>query len=255
MMAMGERPDPNVALAAMGGFFVRMLLFYLVFFFVYTILMTAAQRAVLRPEESAFASIRFGGDELRMIGLAFFLGFLFMVGYFVAAAILGIVAVASGAAAGGAAPIGPVMIIGVVLILCLVLFFWVRVSLAFPLTLMRRRFVLGEAWQLSRGHFWTLLGGYAVLTIILIVVALVASIALQGSYWSQLMGGGLTGPGAQRAAQAQMQAQYTLGLPMILSLGLGTLMGGLTFAFTGGGTATAARALVDDQQEIADTFA
>jgi hypothetical protein len=252
MMAMGERSDPNVALTAMRGFFARMLLVYLVFFFVYTILMTAAQRAVLRPGESDFASIRLGGDELRMIGLALFLGFLFMIGYLVAFMILGVVAVAVGS--GNPVAAMPVMIIGGLVILCLLLFFWVRVSLAFPLTLMRRRFVLGEAWQLSRGHFWTLLGGYAVLTVILIAVALVASLVLQGSYWSQLMGGGLTGPGAQRAAQAQMEAQYALGLPMILSLLLGTVMGGLTFAFTGGGTATAARALAVDHEGIAETF-
>jgi hypothetical protein len=149
---------------------------------------------------------------------------------------------------------GLVMMILPLVTLCLVLFFWVRVSLAFPLTLMRRRLILGEAWRLSRGHFWTLFGGYAVLIVILIAVGLVASIALQGSYWSQLMGGGLTGPGAQQAAQAQMDAQYTLGLPMILNLVLGTVIGGLSIAFTGGASATAARALAVDHQGMAETF-
>jgi hypothetical protein len=230
-------------------------LLYPLFFCLYTILLTAAQRAVLRPDESAFASIRLGGDELRMIGLAIFLGFLFMIGYFIASLILGIVAVATGAATGGPGAMAPVMIVGFVLILCVILFFWVRVSLAFPLTLMRRRFVLGEAWRLSRGHFWTLLGSYLILILILFALAIGASLAVQGGYWSQLAGGGSAGPGAQRAAQAQMEAQFSLGLPMILALALGTVIGSLSIAFTGGSVATAARALADDQQGVAETFA
>jgi hypothetical protein len=254
MMAVGERPSPDAALAAMGSFFARLLLLYPLFLCLYTILLTAAQRAVLRPEESSFASIRLGGDELRMIGLGIFLGVLFMVGYFIASMILGIVAVATGSAIGGTESMGPVMIVGFLLILCLVLFFWVRVSLAFPLTLMRRRFVLGEAWTLSRGHFWTLLGGYLVLILIVAALVIGASLAMQGGFWPQLGAGGFTGPGAQ-AAQAQMEAQYSLGLPMILSFAIGTLIGGLTIAFTGGSVAVAARALANDQQGMAETFA
>lgn len=259
MMAMGDRPDPNQALAVMGGFFARVILLYPLLFCLYTILLTAAQRAVLRPDEVGFASIRFGGDELRMIGLGIFIGFLFFVGYMVAVVILGLVAVAAGMSAGspdaGVAAAGPVMIVGILIILCAVLFFWVRVSLAFPLTLMRGRFVLAEAWQLSRGHFWTLLGGYLVLFLIIIAMAIVLSLALQGGYWSQLTAGRLTGPDAQQAAQAQMAAQYSLGLPMILTLVIGTVMGGITIAFTGGSVAIAARALASDQGGMAQTFA
>jgi hypothetical protein len=255
MQTMGARPDPNRALAAMGSFFGTFVLIQLVFLFVYAVLLTAAQRAVLRPEESALASIRFGGDELRMIGLAIFLGFLFLIGYIVATVILGMVFVAVGMAAGAPAAMIPVAIVGIVIVLCVILFFWVKVSLAFPLTLMRRRFVLGEAWRLSRGHFWALLGGYLVLSLIVIVFAVLASLVLNGSYWSQLMSGGFAGPGGQQAARAQMEAQYVLGLPMVLNLVVGAILGGVTIAFTGGSTATAARALANDQQEVAATFA
>ena len=255
MQTMGPRPDPSRAFAAMGSFFGTFVLIELLFFCVYAVLLTAAQRAVLRPEESALASIRFGGDELRMIGLAIFIGFLFLIGYIVASVILGMIFVAVGVAAGAPGAMIPIVIVGAVVILCLFLFFWVKVSLAFPLTLMRGRFVFAEAWRISRGHFWTLLGGYVVLTLIVIVFAVLASLVLQGSYWSQLMGGGLTGPAAQQAARAQMEAQYTLGLPMVLNLVVATILGGVTIAFTGGATATAARALANDQREVADTFA
>jgi hypothetical protein len=253
--ATSQRPDPSQALAAVGSAFGKMLLLQLFFFCLYTILLTAAQRAVLRPQESGFASIRFGGDELRMLGLGIFLGFLFMIGYFIAAAILGILAVALGFAGGAPGAMLPMMIVGIVVILCLLLFFWVRVSLAFPLTLMRGRFVLAEAWRLSRGHFWTMLGGYLVLMLIILAIAIIGSLVLQSGYWSQLMGGGLTGANARQAAQAQMAAQYALGVPMLMTLAFGVVMGSLTIAFTGASVAIAARALASDQHGMAETFA
>jgi hypothetical protein len=255
MNAMGPHPDPGAALGAVGSLLGRILLGELVVLCVYTILQTAALRAVLRPDEGGLASIRLGGDEARMIGLAIFLGFLFVLGYAVATIILGMLAAAVGMAAGAPAAMAPVMVVGLLLILGLLLFFWVRVSLAFPLTLMRGRFALGEGWRLSRGHFWTLFGGY--ITLVLIIVALVAvtSLVLQSGYWSQLLARGVTGPEAQRAAQAQMAAQYSLGLPMLLTLLVGLVIGGLGIAFTGGAVATAARALATDQDGVAEAFA
>lgn len=255
MDALGASPDPNRAMAAMASAFGTLMLSELVYFILYMILLTAAQRAVLRPEESGFASIRFGGDELRMVGLGIFIGFLFLIAYFIAAAILGILAVALGAASGGTGAMVPTMIVGFLIILGVLLFFWVRLSLAFPLTLMRRRFVFAEAWRVSRGHFWTLFGGYIVLILIIVAIAIVGSLVLQAGYWSQLMGGGLTGPAAQQAARAQMAAQYQPGLPMLMTLALGVVMGGLMIAFTGGSTATAARALASDHEGVAETFA
>jgi hypothetical protein len=252
----GQRDDPAAAFAAVGGMFGKLLLLELAFFALYTILLTAAQRAVLRPEESAFASIRFGVDELRMIGLAIFIGILFLIGYLLLALLLGLILAATMAtgSVGLGAP-GPIAIVLGLTVIAVILFFWVRVSLAFPLTLMRGRFVFSEAWRLSRGHFWTLFGGYLVVMLIVLVLAIGGSLIFQGGYWSQLMKGGLTGPEAQRAAQAQMAAQYSLGLPMLISVAFGSLVGGLTIAFTGGSIATAARALAGDHREVAETFA
>jgi hypothetical protein len=115
--------------------------------------------------------------------------------------------------------------------------------------------VFAEAWRLSRGHFWTLLGGYFVLMLIVLAIAIVGSFVLNGGYWSQLMGGGLTGPGVRQAARIQMEAQYSLGWPMLLTLVFGMVVGGLSIALTGGSTATAARALASDHQGVAETFA
>jgi hypothetical protein len=255
MQALGPRPDPNQAFAAAGSMFGKLILVELAFFCVFAVLLTAAQRAVLRPQDSAFASLRFGADELRIIGLGFFLGILFFVGYLVASLILGILFIAVGVGTGSPNAMIPFAIVGGLVVICLALFFWIKVSLAFPLTLMRRRFVLAEAWTLSRGHFWTLLGSYLLLSLIMLAFVVLASLAMNGTYWSQVIGGGMSSPGAREAARAQMEGQYALGLPLVLNVVVGTIIGGVSIAFTGGSAAIAARALASDQQGMADTFA
>ena len=47
--------------------------------------------------------------------------------------------------------------------------FYVKLSLSFPLTLLRRRFVIGEAWTLTKGRFWTLFGAYFMIFVIMFV--------------------------------------------------------------------------------------
>ncbi|HST36978.1 MAG TPA: hypothetical protein VLK25_10170 [Allosphingosinicella sp.] len=261
MMAIDQNADPSVAMGAIGSFFGRLMLFYFAFFCLYNVLRTAAQRAMLRPRESGFASLRPGRDELRQIGLSIILAILFGVVYLIAAFILGIVAVAVGVGGGLGAPggsaaagagLGLVMILGILAIFCLMMFLWVRMSLAYPLTLLRGHIVLGEAWQLSRGHFWTLFGAYLVLMLTVFGISIALSALLQGDYWSQVLGGRAADPAAMRA---QIEAQYSLGLHMILSLVLGVVVGGVTIALTGGSLASAARALVGDHEAIADTFA
>jgi hypothetical protein len=118
----GEPRDPSVGLAAMGSIFGRLLLAYLAFFCFYTILVTAAQRAVLRPDESGVAFIRFGRDELRMIGLAIFLGFLFTVGYVLVFAVVGVIVAATGAVSDASGGMGLAMMNLPLVTLCLGLF-------------------------------------------------------------------------------------------------------------------------------------
>ena len=261
MMGIDENTDPALALSAFGSFFGQLMLVYLAFICLYNVLLTAAQRAMLRPEESGFAYLRLGGDELRQIGLSIIIGLLFVLVYVIALFVLGIVAVVAGLGAGMGAPgegsaaaFGLLSILGLLVIFCFMMFLWVRVSLAFPLTLLRGRIVLGEAWRLSRGHFWTLFGAYLVLMMIVFGFTLAISLLLQGDYWSLLMQGGDAADPV--VMQMQMEAQYSPGLPMLLSLLFGVVMGGAMIALTGGALASAARALTGgDHHAIADTFA
>src|SRR3569832_1526663 len=58
-------PNPMIFMQMMG----QMYLFFFLIMIVLMVLITAGLRAALRPEESSFASLRLGMDELRMVGL------------------------------------------------------------------------------------------------------------------------------------------------------------------------------------------
>lgn len=156
----------------MFGLMAEMYLLDFVMLILFTVLLAAALRAALRPAERAFASIRLGMDELRLVGLALLLTLAFFVMMMVVVIVMGLLMAAIGLAAGngGGAPsaagfagIGVGMVVMMVAMYALPIFFAVRLSPAFALTMLRRKIVVGEAWRLTRGNFWVLFGGYIVL--------------------------------------------------------------------------------------------
>jgi hypothetical protein len=235
----------------MGGFF----LFELVALLFFVILMTAAQRAVLRPDEKGFAYIRFGLDELRMIGLFLLLAVLGYVGmiliFVLVAMIVGVVVAGAGAGAG--------IVLAVILgFAVLGLFIWleVRLSLAFPLTLLRRRFVLGESWQVTKGRFWSLFAAYLIIALIVFAMTMAVGLVTAGPYLSAMMRN-LGNPEAmQSAADAQIANQFgNISAMTVVGWILGAVAGALMVALSGGAVATAAAELVGDDEAIAETFA
>jgi hypothetical protein len=228
---------------------------YVLSLVVWTVTLAAAQRAILRPERSRSFYLRLGMDELRMGLLAILLlllSYLVLLALFL---VIGILIVGLGAAVGFAVK---AIIGGLLGLACLVLFVWVevRLSLAFPLTLLRRRIVIGESWRLTRGRFWTLFGGYLVLFLIMLVASAIAGMVAAGPSLAQMAGGGFNPAGINRAAQAQIARQAS-GLDPFIVLGwlAAAVSRTIGTALVGGAVATAARALAANREEIADTFA
>jgi hypothetical protein len=251
-MAGGAAVSP---LGSAGAEFGKLLLFELAVLVVMTVLLAAVQRAVLQPERSAFAYLRLGMDEVRLFALAIILLVLFyilmLVTVIVLAAIVGLIAAASGVGA-----LGPVMLATVVGMIALVLFLEVRFALAFPLTLLRGKIIIGEAWRVTRGRFWSLFAGFFLLTLIVFAVVFAASLVTTGGMVADLIRGGFDPAGAAAQQQAMMAQQ--LG-PVNGTTILGWILGGFagTFAFVlfGGGVAAAARELTGNVDDIAETFA
>lgn len=218
------------------------------------VLFTATQRAVLRPEQGGFAYMRLGMDELKMFALAFVMLivcyiFMFVV-MLVAVLIGGAITVVAGL--GGA-------VFSVIFMICAIvaalLWLQVRVSLMFPLTFVTGNIAIGEGWRLSRGHFWTLLGGYFVIFLIIVALWVAVASVTMGPYFSALMNAGNDPVALQQAMQAQMQQYGSFTPQSILSLVLTGILGALALALFGGAVATAAKELTVDREGMAKTFA
>ena len=211
------------------------------------VLFTATQRAVLRPAERGFAYLRFGGDELRLIGLGFFFTVCLYIGTFVA--MLGMVIVIAIASVASGSPVvaGLLFLIGFLALMGAIIYVEVRFSLAFPLTFLRRSFIVGEAWRLSKGRFWTLFGAYFVIGIVYLALAAVLLIFAVAPFFSELAQSGNTPEAFQLAAQHQMERFVRIDASSVaLWLG-GALLSGISIALFGGAVATAARDLIPDE--------
>jgi hypothetical protein len=247
-------PDAMTGAVSPGAMVGWMLLIQLAALIVFVVLITAAQRAVLHPAEEGLAYVRLGMDEVRMTLLTLFLLVVAYIGL-ILLGILGVVVTAGVAAALGATAMIP---IGILLFLVLFgLFVWlqVRLSLAYPLTLLRRRIIIGESWRLTRGHFWSLFAAYLVVFIAILAMTVLVGMATMGSYFGALLSSGGDPGAVQAAMEAQLEAYRSVDLQVALGWLLGAVSGGLTVALSGGAAATAARQLVGEEESIAETFA
>ncbi|MDB5676443.1 MAG: hypothetical protein JWM65_3425 [Sphingomonas bacterium] len=258
MMANAAAPnsvDPAQTFALMGEM-------YLVDFgllLVFTVLISAALRASLRPSESSFASIRVGMDELRLIGLSLVLVIAFFVMMLVLGIVVGIVFAAIGlAASGGGAPSGAGVAgigIGFVLMTLVIyaapIFFAVRLSPAYGLTMLRRKIVIGEAWSLTSGKFWVMFGGYLVLGLIMAVAYFVIALVV---FIPAIAAAG----GAPGMVMAMSQGQFggTLGVMLAIGAVLMTVLAGVGIAVWAGAIGAATNGLLGTTDvDLEETFA
>jgi hypothetical protein len=256
MRAQGPVPlgEPGAAADNFVILLVQIWLIELPLFVVFTVLATAAQRAVLRAAGPGFASLHFGRDEVRMLALALLLVVGPCLGWvvlgLVVAMLIGWLAPAVGTGVGAVFTVA-----GTFGLFALFVWFEVRLCLAFPLTLLRRRIIIGEAWRLTRGRFWTLLCAFLVLFLALLALWTAIGALTQAAYWGELIRGGMDPQTEAAEAAGHAAAQLAFSPLMVVGLVLAGLVGGATVAMFGGALATAVRLLVDDADPLAETFA
>ncbi len=229
-----------VLLAELGLFALLMILF------------TATQRAVLRPAERGFFYLRLGGDEFRLMGLAFVLAVCLGIGMFIAEFVLVILVLIVAFATGSGAVTGVLVLALVCALMCAILYAEVRLSLAFPLSFVRRNFIVGEAWRLSKGRFWTLFGAYFILWLLYALLAAILFGIAAAPLISELSQAPVTPEAIQLAFQHQLARAVALD-PVFIGVILGSaLLGGLMLALFGGAVATAARDLLAGDPALSD---
>lgn len=156
------------------------------------IVYTGVMRAVVRPRETSFFSLRLGMDELRVavVGVAI------IVAFYLLLLILVLLGVGIGFAIWGLGEPFNWLIIAV-LCIGLILAIWLgaaRVSLIAPASVLHRTFAFEEGWKLGRGRTGALFGMMLLILLIIIVVemivfgigAAVMGVAADGMDWSQI---------------------------------------------------------------------
>lgn len=247
-MSSAAAGDPSAMFGAMLPMYAMNLLLMLVG----VVLYAASMRAVLRPEAGGIGFLRLGMDEIRLlvlsilffvVGLVLGFGFAMVFGMFGAG-----VAMASESAA---TTILLGFVIGVA-VFALFMFLLIRFSLAFPLTLHRRRIVIGEAWALSKGHFWTLFGAALIVTLIGFMLTMAVGVFAAGSYFADILAASGDADAAALAAERQMAAVGTLSPAMLVQTLATAVIGVVWIALSGGSAATAAKLLLENEFDDAE---
>jgi len=222
---------------------------------VFVLLWAAVFRAVLFPEDRRFFYLRLGMDELRLLGtvlVVFVGGYLAVV---VGGVIVTMVLVAIGKAVAGDGGAGLVAILAFVALFCVAIWAFVRVSPCGPLTIYRRKVIIGPAWRLTKGVFWRLLAAYLLLFVGLALVYGILLSVRMGPVLSDMAHP--TDPAAaMRVAQWQAVNNGTVNGETIAYGLLTGLIGGVALAFHAGMTAVATRQLLGvGDTNLDDVFA
>jgi hypothetical protein len=207
---------------------------------VFTILWAAVFRAALFPEQSRFAYMRAGMDELRLLGtlLALFVGG-YLVSIIVGAIVIGI-----------AYAIGGGIVAAVLGLICFCAIIWaaIRISPAGPMTILQRKVVIGPAWRITRGAFWRLFGAYALLAIVFIIVYGLVFALQFGAILNDMLRPADPEAAARVALwQADHYAHFSIW-SLIVAVVTG-LLGGFALAFHAGMTAVATEQLLGRRGE------
>ncbi|MBS0363046.1 MAG: hypothetical protein JSR98_16840 [Proteobacteria bacterium] len=119
----------------------------------------AVYRLIFRHADDRFGYVRLGPDEFRLMATTVICSLILILAVVAATLVIGIV---FGLVSVMAPRLGAVLtVLGPFLIVGVFAFTFVRLSLAPAATFAERRVVVFESWSLTKGHFWGLLGAYA----------------------------------------------------------------------------------------------
>ena len=174
------------------------------------VMRTAVLRAFLQPGPHPWAGLRFGGDELRVLGAYAFLMLALFFGAMVDSLFAGLAAQINQGLAMVVLVAGLILMLGV----------GVRLSLTPVVAFTEMRISLQRSWQLTQGAFWPLLGAYVLLFAlggVILITVLVFFGALMGVA-ALGTGGGLAEVGLAMRRQYDHLNPILIGLDVVLNL-------------------------------------
>ena len=187
-LAMSQRggdPSPEMMqqmFKAQSGMTAFNMLYWLWSSFVRAVFCAAVFRAVLTPQQSAWAYLRVGSREMWLTLLVLVEQVLAMIAIFVVALVVVVIAVIVGISGGesgkmAAAATGVIGFLGAAGVLL-----WValRLSMAAPMTFVDNQFRLFESWTLTKGQGWSLLAVALLLIVFVIGMEILVGVVVLG---------------------------------------------------------------------------
>lgn len=149
----------------------------------------AGQRRYMRGEGF---SLRVGNDEFRLLGVGLLYWLCVMGAYFAGAVLVVVVGmivygIMQGGSGGGGVLVLLPILAGLTMLFA-ILWVGLRLSPAAALTIRDEKFKFSEAWKLTKGHFWQLLGANLILWVIFGIVFVTAYGAFMAWAFAHVMG-------------------------------------------------------------------
>ncbi len=190
-MSAENNASPQEMMAVLGRLAPLMVVSLAYSLALYSVMLGAVNRIVLRPTEGRSAYLRLGRDELRQAGVLILSNLLLLGVYFVAVLVYAVL-LAIGIAAGGAIG-GIIGLVGFVAVACLMIYMAVRLSFASAITFDTGKVSIFESWAATKGHVGSLLGAYllAVVMGIIVYLLIMTIVAAVGA----IVAGGIGGLG------------------------------------------------------------
>jgi len=196
----GPQADPRAILPLMGGLGAFVLLGWIFSLAFGAVISCAVYRAILTPDDSAFAYLRLGEREI-MVLLVNFVKFVVLVA---ASFAMGIVlAIFMFAAMAGGQGVGSLVnVLGRIVVQGVIFWLQLRLSLAGPMTFSEGKFRLFESWTATKG-----------LTLRLLVVGIILALIVLVVYLALVTVGALVGVGLWNSAPRPADIQSLLAQP------------------------------------------
>ncbi len=141
-------PNPAQIIGLVGGMIGAILWLVIGLTIIGAMIQGAVLRSELEPDRRAFASLRFGGQELWLIAVNFVLGAVLAVAQIAMSIPVTIVTIGLGTGGG----MVDVRAVGQVIILAVTLWLWTRLCMGPVMSFRERQFRLFESWTLTKGH-------------------------------------------------------------------------------------------------------
>jgi hypothetical protein len=166
----------NRMMRMQSGMMVLNMLYWLWSSFVSAVLCGAVFRAVLSPEQSAWAYLRVGSRELWLTLLMLVEQVLAMIVVFVVVLLVAVLTAIAGFGGGENGVMAAIVTGGAGTIVAAIVLIWLalRLSLALPMTFVDNQFRLFESWTLTKGHALKLFGVGLLIVLFVLLIEVVA---------------------------------------------------------------------------------